>query len=689
MMTRTPMPSTRRRRFLPVLLLLTAPAVAQADLGLGKMWTFENAPLQYLEREYGFRPDAQWLQQVMQASLRFGRGCSASFVSPHGLILTNHHCARDSIAQAQGEHDWVRDGFVAAAQSDEVRLPGLIVQQLVATRDVTDAVLAGIGDDDGAEVAEQKRQRNQDRILAEARAASPDLQPQVVKLFRGARFHLYQYRVFDDVRLVMAPHLQVAHFGGDPDNFTYPRFGIDFAFCRAYVDGRPADTGASWFRWSQGAEPEELVILTGNPGGTQRLLTVAQLEYLRDARYPIVRQRLDHQLAILRRFAGRSAELEKRLRTMILRLENGQKLYRGEHGALQDPAFMARKAAAESALRERIVGDSELARRYGGLWAALAEVAREKARLEARAAFWSTGGSTALQQAVAIVEAVRGGDPKQAEAARAIRVEADPVQRALFEDHLERARQHLPADDPYRRLLLGRPTGGEIDAAQAATAIDNGMAARAADAVDRLLAMDREALQRTTDIPVALALALVDLMAEVRAQRAAVEARETDLEARMARAVFAVHGDAVSPDATFTLRFSDGRVRGYEYNGTVAPWRTSFFGMLARHAEFDGRYPFDLPAVWLERQNRLDLAAPVNFVCTVDSTGGNSGSPLINTRRELVGLLFDGNIESLANEFLYGERSERSVCVHPRAIEESLTRIYGADRLVRELWQRN
>ncbi len=656
-------------------LLLASVLPAQVELGLGKMWTFEAPPLDYLEREHGWRPDADWLRQVMLASLRFGRGCSASFVSPQGLILTNHHCARNAIAEAQGGHDWVRDGFVARFPKDEVRLPGLTVQQLVATRDVTAAVQEGVAEGDPPDVAEQKRQRNQEAILAAARQEAPDAQWQVVKLFHGVNFQLYRYRVFDDIRLVMAPHLQVAHFGGDPDNFTYPRFGIDFAFCRAYVDGRPADTSAHHFRWSSGAAPEELVILTGNPGGTQRLLTRAQLEYLRDARYPRVRQMIDNRLEILRHFAASGPDLEKRLRTMILGLENGQKLYRGEHAALQDPDFLRRKADADHAVHSRVAADPALHARFGDLWRRLEDVAGRKKALEGPVNFHTAGGSPHLLRALAVL----AGD---ADGARAVRFDADPVQRSLFADHLARARHWLPPEDPFLVAILGR--GAPADAV---ASLERNSRLHEPEFLAVLLA-DPARREADPDPALVIARVLAPLSASARAAWSAITAEEEALGARLAQAVFAIHGNTVSPDATFTLRFSDGRVRGYAYNGSVAPARTSFYGMFARHAEFDGLHPFDLPAVWLERQNRLDLAAPVNFVCTVDSTGGNSGSPVINTRRELVGLLFDGNFESLANEFLYGETAERSVCVHPRAIEEALSRIYDAERVVRELWGR-
>jgi Peptidase S46 len=670
-------------RSVPRALLLAAtlavPGLAQADLGLGKMWTFERPPLEYLQREYGFAPDAEWLHAAMLASLRFGNMCSASFVSPRGLILTNHHCAREVITKAQGDKDWVRDGFVAASLADEVRLPDLTVQQLVKSSDVTKAMLAGIGDGEPLETAAPKRKKNEERILTKARAQHPDLTPQVVPLFHGAVWQLYQYRKYDDIRLVMAPHLQVAHFGGDPDNFTFPRFAIDFCFCRAWQGEAPADTSAFWFRWSTGPAPEELVFLTGNPGGTQRLLTMAQLHYLRDVRFPQLREMIDSRLVVLRRAAAGSSELEKRLRTSILRFENGQKLYRGEHAALLDPAFMSRKEAAERNLRERIAADPALQRRYGNLWTDLAATAGRRRQTEAPAMFHSAAGFPLLLRALCVVEAAAGNAAKAAEA-RAVRIDGDPVQRALFVDHLERARRGLPDDDPYLALVMGKRSPEE-----AVHAIEGGSRLGDEDLLADLLQGGAKAVARSDDLAIRIARELRPLITAAQCAHTAVRDEEEALAARLARAVFAIHGNAVSPDATFTLRFSDGRVRGYEYNGTKAPWRTSFYGMYARSAEFDGAHPFDLPQVWLDRKDRLDLSLPVDFVCTVDSTGGNSGSPLINSKRELVGLLFDGNIESLGNEFFYGETVERSVCVHPRAIEEALLKVYDAPGLVQEL----
>jgi hypothetical protein len=653
-----------------------AVAPAQDELGLGKMWTFERPPLAYLEREYGFRADEAWWNRMRLASLRFGRGCSASFVSPRGLILTNHHCARDAIAKAQGVHDWVRDGFVARDLADEVRLPGLTVQQLVRTTDVTALVVAGVRADMDSEAKEAVREANRDRVLAEARQRSPELVPQVVKLFQGAVWQLYEYRVYDDVRLVMAPHLQVAHFGGDPDNFVYPRYAIDFAFCRAYVDGAPADTTATHFEWGDGPDQGELVFLTGNPGGTQRLLTQAQLGYQRDVRYPRVREMIDRRLALLRSFA-QDPEREKELRTTILGLENAQKLYRGEHEALRDVAFQRRKAEAEAAFQKRAAaaGHGEAL----SVWRDLERLMVAKSALDAPLAFHSAGGLPLLLRAEALCR-VAAGEADAAARALAVECRRDAVQEALYADHLARAALRLPKDDPYVAAAL---RGQEPRAATEALVVGSRLMDRAE--VERLIAAGPDAIRAADEPALVLARAIEPLAAANRAAERAVAAEEAALGERIARLLFAVYGDQVSPDATFTLRFSDGRVAGYPYNGTLAPWRTVFHGMFARHAEFGGVHPFDLPADWLAAKDRLDLTAAVDFVCTVDSTGGNSGSPVVDAELRLVGLLFDGNIESMANEFLYGERVERSVCVHPQSIVEALRVVYRAERLLTEL----
>lgn len=675
----------------PLALLLSLVAAgasvsAQENGELGRMWTFENPPLAYLEQEYGFKPDQAWLDTVRLASLRYGQGCSASFVSPKGLIMTNHHCMRGDISKVQGADDWLADGFVAAAYSDEVRVPDLTVQQLVSMTDVTAEMNKGVNPDDDEATVDAKRGQNEARILADAESANENRTAQVVELFQGARYQLYLYKVYDDIRLVMAPHLQTAHFGGDPDNFTYPRYGIDFGFVRAYENGEPADTAQQYFRWSQiGPQEGELVFVTGNPGSTSRLLTKAQFDYERDAVHARILEMLDNRLEILRDLVERRPEMEKRIRTTMLSWQNGQKAYRGELAGLRDKQLMQRKEAAELAFRRRIAEAPALQEKYGHVWDELAEIAAAQTALDGPLNFQTGGGSPHIERALAIVRAVTAAANGAEEAGdMAAMAQRMPVRMGLVTvefvtDHFVRAQRWLPANDPYIRLLLGGRTPAEAEEWVRSSRVGDN------DFVASLLAGGMRAVNATDDPAIRVARLLAPKIEANQAAADALDARAAVLGTQLGRALFAAYGDAVSPDATFTLRLSDGRVAGYEYNGTIAPWRTSFYGLYGHSAEFDDEYPFNLPDVWKERRDQIDMTKSVDFVATVDSTGGNSGSPVINKEKEIVGLLFDGNIESLPNEFVFDDVSGRSVCVHVHAIMEALTKVYDADRIASEL----
>jgi hypothetical protein len=684
----------RRASRVALLLLLAAALPAQANLELGKMWTFERPPLAYLEQEYGFKPDAAWLDALRLASLRFGEVCSASFVSPRGLIMTNHHCVRDNVAGASPPgQDWVADGFYAKAETDEKKLDGLTVQQLVSIRDVTEAMNAGVAAGDDEKTAVRKREQNQAEILKAAAGKddedSEDLgtQRQVVSLFQGAIFQLYTYRVYRDVRLVCAPHLQIAYFGGDPDNFTYPRYCADFAFCRAYVKGKPADTAKHYFKWSQGGAKEgELVFVTGNPGSTDRLLTRAQIEYHRDAELPQTLMHIDGQLAQLRQMMATDKEATKQLLPHVLNLENAQKAMRGEYGGLLDASLLEQKRQAEAAFRERIAADPAAKERFGGLWDRLESVARERTRLAQHAPYQTPGPSPQLAIATLLVRATSPDTPaeQQRVARRQLRsiqfpkAGQDVMQRMLVE-HLTEVRDHLPADDPFRKAVLG-----ELTPEQAAERIATSKLADA-EVWQQLLKDGVEAVGKSDDPALVVARALLPLIDRNNQVRDELHAKWEELGVQMGRALFAAYGRDVSPDATFTLRFSDGVVQGYRMNGTLAPWRTTFHGLYARNLEFDGKHPFDLPAPWLMQKAAVDLTRPLNFVSTNDITGGNSGSPVVNQKLEVVGLIFDGNIESLPNRFLYRQDAARSVSVHVDGILEALRKVYGAERLAGEL----
>ncbi|MEE9394263.1 MAG: S46 family peptidase [Planctomycetota bacterium] len=656
--------------------LLTDRALAQNDLELGKMWTFENVPKDYFKQTHGFDLTQSWLDKVRLASLRFGGGCSASFVSGKGLVMTNHHCCRDFIAKASPENeDWVKDGFLASSMAKEVPLEGLTVQQLAAMKDITTAVNDGIADSDDGATITSKRKANQDVILEAARTNFPRLSHEIVKLYQGGMFQLYSYRIYDDIRLVVAPHLQTAHFGGDHDNFTYPRYGIDFTFCRAYEDGKPVDSSKNFFRWnSDGAESGDLVFVTGSPGSTGRLMTHAQLEYTRDILYPILLEGWDLQIADLKARSAKSADFEKEMRPRVLRLENSIKAVTGFLTGLRDPNLMARKAEWEDALKKRLAGDPELSEKYLGAWDRLAEISQGMREVEPvqRLINGSMFGP-AVQRAFTMT---RQG---LAEALK-IPAQSSPEAKGLAMARFEMGLRWLGKGDPILSSFLGgkKPAQAYDAMAAASLFVDD-------DAMTKLADGGEDAIEASQDPALVLVRKIRKLMESVRERRGELRAAENVEKTRVGQAVFAVYGTSVAPDATFTLRLSDGIVSEYPCNGTIAPARTSFYGMYGRNVEFGNHHPFDLPQVWLDRQDKVDLSRSVNFVATNDIIGGNSGSPVIDAQARIVGLIFDGNIEMLPNRFLYRDDIPRSVSVHVAAIEEALTKIYDAKWVMQEL----
>lgn len=521
---------------------------AQEHKELGRMWTFENAPLGWFQQAYDWKPDEKWLDHARLSSLRFGskddKGntrffCSASFVSPFGLVMTNHHCARDAIVAAQGKGDWLKDGFYAGSYETEVKLPGFVMSQMVRQQDVTKQVNASSVE------AVQKQAEEQDK----------DHMHQVIPLYQGGMYQLYSFKIYDDLRLVCAPHGQIAHFGGDPDNFCFPRWGLDFTFVRAYEGGKPVDSKANFFQWrTEGAKEGDLVFVTGNPGTTGRLKTVAQCEYMRDHAFPGRLRMVHAELEALNAKAKESPEEERKLRATILRNENTRKAVQGYLDGLLNPRIMAIKQKAEADLRAAVAKDAALQQKYGDAWEKIAALQQEKA-------------------------AAKG---------------------------------------------------------------------------------DQKLLQE-------------------------IVARENAEQKRIGEACFAVYGTSIPPDATMSLRISDGVVKGYPMNGTLAPSITSLYGLFARHTEFGGEHPFDLPQAWLDALPKFDLKTPFNLVSTCDIIGGNSGSPMIDKDQRIVGLIFDGNIESLGNNFVFDDEVARSVSVHPAIIVEALRKVYAAGSLADEL----
>lgn len=687
---------------------LTTPAEAErvaaraelTGIETGTMWTFENPPLAYWASQYDFRPDPEWLDHVRLSSVRFGEICSASFVSPEGLVMTNHHCARDCAeAVSTEEVDYVENGFYAANREAELVCPDLYLDQLVRIADVTTQVRGAASAGATSTEITRAQEAERERIDEECESRS-DNECQVVSLYHGGQYQLYEYRRFQPVKLVFIPELQAGFFGGDPDNFTYPRFVLDVAFVRAYApDGTtPAET-PHHFDWDpEGADEGELVFVTGNPGSTDRQATVSQLLYEQAYRHPFIVQVLEGQRRILRHIASFGPQAERAMRDQLFSVENSLKAFGGQLAGLRDTLLMGQKVRWEAEFRSRIAADQALAAEFGGTWDELTDIQFEKMRVSPRlnANDPGFGGNPVTQTAAGVVRyvrqmarpeaerdgAYRGDSLAATEAALLSPIQVNPdIARMLFELRLEIADRWLEPEDPFRALAF---EAGETSAQAAARIMS---ATRIGDAAERsaLLSEGLPALATTTDPLIRLAAHMVEEHEGLLPKWEELQAAESVQEERLARALFAAFGTDLPPDATFTLRISDGVVRRYPYNGTFAPPRTSVGGMYERAANFEGEMPWTLPSAWAARRAQVNPDTPLNFVTTNDITGGNSGSPMIDRDARVVGLAFDGNIEQLPNEFLFRTGAGRTIGVHSAGITEALRAVYEAEALLAEL----
>jgi hypothetical protein len=684
-------------RVLPslVALLVAVPLFLVADEG---MWTFDNPPLKQLKARYGFEPSQAWLDHLRLASVRFNDGGSGSFVSADGLVLTNHHVARGQLQKVStAEKNYAANGFYARSHAEEITCPDLELNVLVSLENVTarvqGAARAGASDREGLEA----RQAEMARIEKESLDRT-GLRSDIVTLYQGGEYWLYRYKKYTDIRIVFAPEEQAAFYGGDPDNFTYPRYDLDFAIFRVYENGKPVRP-EHYLKWNnRGAAAGDLVFVSGHPGSTNRLDTVAQLEYARDVRIPTVLAFLRNRLSVLRAYANTSAEARRQADDLVFGLENSLKAYEGELAGLQDKAVMAKKQSEERDLRAQVDAKPELKADYSGAWDVIAR-AMQTAGETYKARFYGRidrSQATLPEQALTLVQYVSevarpdgerlpGFHEAQLESLRFALLSPAPVypalDTALLGSWLEEGVSVLGRENAYVRAVLG-------DGAPAAVAHDLIAGTRLADPAVRkaLLEGGRKAVEASTDPLIVVARKLEPMVREQqKALESSVEGPLASAGEKIGRARFAAYGRSVSPDATFTLRLGYGTVKGYPMNGTVAPPRTTLFGLYDRALGFDGQPPFNLPKRFSERRNRLDLSTPVNFVTTADVVGGNSGSPVVNRAGELVGLIFDGNIESLAGTYVYNEVNNRSVAVCTSYISEALKKLYDAAPLAATL----
>jgi hypothetical protein len=659
----------------------------------GTMWTFEAPPLEYWKARYGFTPSQAWLDHVRLASIRLPN-CSSSFVSNQGLVMTNHHCARECItAVSTPDSNFQVLGFVAKTQADERKCPGLYVDQLQSIEDVTSKIqAAATARAPATQVAQRQAAIDQ---MEQSCSSEANLQCQVITYYQGGAYSLYRFKRYTDLRLVMAPEAAISFFGGDPDNFTYPRYDLDLSLMRVYENGRPYQP-KDYLKWSRdGAKEGDLVLVTGNPGSTGRLLTVAQMEYLRDVQYPAQLASYDRNLAILRELAQRDEETRRQLENNIFSLENSKKAVTGYLAGLQDTALMARKRTFERDFRRRIAADPKLKARYGGAWDAIAAGERQLTALSRQLRWYNFGGSQLLNAAGGILRL-----PQQAKLPDSLRLPQyrgpglEQIRNAILggisttpesdkemlQAWLTAASKELPRNDPYLQTILGGRSP-EV----AAEAAVNGT--RLADSSYRasLIEGGEAAVAASKDPLIVLARKLEPQSRRVLQRASGINDAIAANAEKVGQAIFAAYGRSLPPDATFSLRISDGVVKSYPMNGTIAPYKTSFYGLYGRSAEFDDKPPFQLPERWKSHRERLDLSTPLDFVTTNDIIGGNSGSPVINQNAEVVGLIFDGNIQQLPNRFLYTDETARAVAVHSRGLTEALRKVYEVDRIADEL----
>lgn len=661
---------------------LTASPAAARDEG---MWTFDNFPIRTVNEKYGTRIDQAWLDRVRNASVRI-QGCSASFVSGEGLILTNWHCVVGCAQElSDAEHDYVKNGWMPATREEERRCAGQTAEVLTEITDVTDRVLgAGAGLEGAAFNAARGAEIN--AIQREGCGDDPKLTCQVISFYRGGRYALYKFRKYDDVRLVFAPENQAAFFGGDPDNFNFPRYALDVGFLRAYEDGRPVET-PNHLKWNPNAPAEgDPVFVAGNPGTTSRLLTMSQLERLRDQTLPLTLIQSSELRGRLLEYSLTGDEAKRLSFDPIFGLENGFKAQYGQHQALLDPDFLGAKRDAETELRARVAADPALVARIGDPWADLERVqatARELYLPVRQLEQAAGGGSTLYQMGRALVRASK--NPAMSEAQRARMAAAIGAETPIATDMeeirlrywLSKTREYLTVDHPDVKAMLGR----ESPEALAERLISG---TRMADAAFRAQAVTMTTEQLAEADPLLAFIIANDAAAAAIGARWAAEVNApTALAAeKVAQARFAVYGTNQYPDATFSLRLSYGRVEGWTYRGVTVPAFTYMGGLYERAT---GAEPFNAAQAFIDNESRVNKATVYNFSSTNDIIGGNSGSPVINAAGEVIGAAFDGNIHSLGGAYGYDGEVNRTVTVSTAAITEALRNIYRQPRLLREL----
>lgn len=651
---------------------------------IGKMWTFESAPVDYFAQTYNFRPTKEWLDNVRLSAIRFGNGCSSSFISEDGLVMTNHHCGRGYVTQISLPGEKLSEtGFFAQTLNEERLVPGLYVDQLIkvidVTKDVQDAMESGSTD------AEKQKAKNDKIKEIEAKYSTElNLKCNIITFYNGGMYSLYCYKRYTDVRLVFAPENYIAHFGGDPDNFTYPRYDFDCMFFRVYENGKPMKT-PNHFTWSKnGATIGEPLFVIGNPGSTERLKTYAQLEFARDYTVPSRLESLDFMCDFLINFLSKYPERTQRYQDGLFGNQNSQKVFRGQLKALNDAVMMARKKDFEDNIKSIVNNDPALKSKYGNVWSEI-----EKALDEYKLFYNELSGYELIQRNSSrhfaagklIFKNADNGKETKDSLINAIYDKSDTeYSNGLLDKEIDIILTKLGKNYTAIKNVFGDKIKSEI--------VDYILEKSSFTTKEKALAFSKKSSQEilSSDDP------LIRLLSETNQRRDELLAKQKDIlvridvnSAMLGRVLFDIYGTTIPPDATLTLRISDGTIKSYPYNGTIAPPFTTFFGIYDRYYSHGKKYPWMLPDRWLNPPKEFNPATQYNLATTNDIIGGNSGSPLINTNAEVVGLVFDGNIESLPGRYIYTTELNRTVAIDSRGLMEAIKNLYKAVRLSDEI----
>jgi hypothetical protein len=652
---------------------------------MGRMWTFDNPPVDYFAEAYGFTPTKEWLDHVRMSALRFATYCSASFVSGDGLVMTNHHCGRESVSQVEEKgEDLHTNGFLALTIDKERKVPGLFVDQLVQIIDVTKEVQAAFesGKTNDEKVANKDKKVKE---LEKKYAAETGMKCQMVTFYNGGEYSIYVYKRYNDVRLVFAPEDNAGFFGGDPDNFTYPRYNLDCTFFRVYDEsGNPLKT-EHFYKWSmKGAGTGEPIFVVGNPGRTNRLNTLTQLEIKRDFQYPDILSYINFTIAFYEEQIRKNPESAKDLNNDLFSFSNSQKVYIGEIKALNDPLIIARKKDFEKKFKNAVMSNSSLKAKYGNVWDEIAaanstykEIYPEYSIMQ----FNNRLSSKYFAIAEQLVSGARGNQPLDEAAIEKAYKDLDAdYENMTLEFQLNRMIKKVGVKNEYVGKLTNGKTGKD--------AYNYVIGRTIMTDKDKVIALSKKGTQeilKSDDPIIKYVVSTRDRFDELMKKADAMRAKEKYYNELLGRAVFDVYGNSVPPDATFTLRIADGVIQSYPYNGTTAPPKTTFYGIYDRYYGFNKEYPWVLPERWVNPPKDFKLETSFNFISTNDIIGGNSGSPVINKDAEIVGLAFDGNMESLPGDFIFTEDISTCVSLDSEGMVEALKDLYKINRIALEL----